>query len=77
MNADQFAAGHARDAIECGELLVRKGVIGIEQIEQAAIFANDRIEESDDFLALGGGQLVIELRKLGAVRPGGRSCSAR
>ena len=45
LHADKLLALHAVDAVMLGELFVDEREIGIEQVENAVVFADDRLEE--------------------------------
>ena len=59
----KFRAGHVWNAVKAGEPLIQEGVIRIEKIQHAAVFANDIAKEKFSFLAHGLAERFVEFRK--------------
>ncbi len=64
LDAAEFAALDSRNAVEPRQPVVDEGVVGGEQIEDAAVFLHQAGEQQLDFLTEGLAQVVIEVGKL-------------
>ncbi len=62
-DAAEQAAFHIRNSIMPGQTLVQECVIGVEQIDNAAIFTNDAFEEHLHFALQGETQISVEVRR--------------
>src|SRR5205807_4469062 len=60
-DAAHFLALDAVDLVELRQAFVDKGVVGVDDLQDTAVLADDRVEEQDRLLAHGRGQLVVEL----------------
>src|SRR5258708_2186746 len=58
-----MASIHIRDLVRLSQTLVDERIVGIQEAHQAAIFANDTLEEKLRFLLERFTQAVIEIRK--------------
>ena len=67
-DAPEFGAGDVRDAVVARDALVRVGVVGGKQIEQAAILANQAVEEQLGLLLQRQRQRLIGVRIQDRIR---------
>ena len=66
-DATESAAVHVRDAVVPGEPLVHEGVVRAEQVERAAVFADDALEEQLGLASKRLAQVVVEVGELPRV----------
>ena len=64
----EVAAIDARHTVVASQPLVQKGVVGAQQVEDAAILADDALEEQLRLAAHRATQVVVEVREEIAVR---------
>ena len=62
-DAPEVAAVHVRNAVVLREPLVQERVVGLEQVEHAAVFAQDALEKQLGFAAERLAQVVVEIGK--------------
>ena len=62
LHAPEVAALDVRDPVVLRQPLVDEGVVGIEQIQDAAVLAQDAVEEQLRLLDEGLAQVVVEIR---------------
>ena len=63
VDAAEVAAVDVRDSVVLGQPLVDEGVVGVQQIDDAAVFVHDAVDEHLGFLAHGLAQVVVEIGK--------------
>ena len=76
-HAAELIAAHVRNAVVQREPLVDERVVRGQQIEDAAVFAEDAVDEQLDLLAEGVAQAVVELGKQRRIRARSRRARAR
>src|SRR5688572_16136613 len=60
-DAPEAAAANVRDAVMAGEALVNERVVGVDQIEDAAVFADDGVEQQLGFTTESVAEIAVEL----------------
>ena len=65
----ELRTGDAGHAVKSRQAFIQKGVIGVQEIEHAAVMADDVLDEQLGFAAHGMPQAFIEFGKALAIRP--------
>ena len=64
----KIAAVDAGDSVVAGQAFIHERVIGVDQLQNAAVFADDVLEKQRAFAFEGIAQRVVELRILHRIR---------
>ena len=67
-HATEVTAVHVRNPVVAREPLVHEGVVGIQQVEDAAVLAHDALEEELRLGAEAVSKLVVEVREVARIR---------
>ena len=71
LHAPHLRSLDAVDLVVGRQPLIDERVVGVDHLQDAAVFANDGVEEEDGLLAHRRRQLVVEFRERPGVRPDG------